>query len=926
MIVLDAQGVVRGFDAAAEALFGVARLDIEGKAAARLLAPGHESALADLNDRGGRRAALCLRGDGTTFTADISAALAEAQGVRLCVLTLCQLGGGCDALESALIQAEERLASITANVPGIVFQRLMAPDGTISYPFFTAGLRDLLGFEPEEVKVNAEGCLHFVHWADRSSHVAMIRHSAAEMDPCVEEFRAITQQGAVRWLRGTSRPHRLAQGVVMWDGLLIDVTDRKQAELRLEMIMDHAADCIITLDEHGRIESVNAAVEALFGYAGPEMIGNSVSMLMPRPHRDQHDAYVSRYLETGEGMIIGQGARELLGQRKDGSIFPLELTTSEVRMEGNRIFIGIGRDVTRRKQTEAALRETELRLGNIAANMPGVVFQRVLKPDGSFAIPYVSDGSRLVMGVEPAELTADPDLFLEMLAPESRSRFLGALSRSAKTFEPLDEELELLARDGQRRWLRGQSRPRRLDGGTTVWDGVLLDVTDRKQVEEQLAYLAYHDPVTKVGNRPLFLDRFAEAREMATGGDRQLGVLSLGIDRFSIINSTLGHSTGDRVLAAAASRLVTLAGPGGLVARIGGDRFLILLTNLTGERELLETAEMIVGSCKEPLPVDAEEFDLTISIGICLWPRDGDDAETLVRNADAALLRAKGTGPGSMQMYSEEMNARAVRTLSLHHRLRRAIDDEELVAYFQPQVDVSTGRVVGMEALARWISPEAGMISPGEFIPVAEEYGLIDAVCEQVLRDACRQNKRWQTLGLAKIPVAVNISGRQFQHARRLVYLLESVLDETELEAAYLELELTESSAMRDADNAIAVVANLREMGFACAIDDFGTGYSSLSVLKRFPIHKLKIDRSFVMDVTNDSNDAAIVNAIIAMAHALKLKVVAEGVETTEHLEFLAHQGCDQIQGYLFSRPLAAADMERLFIEGRTLAVPSIVS
>jgi EAL domain-containing protein (putative c-di-GMP-specific phosphodiesterase class I) len=273
-----------------------------------------------------------------------------------------------------------------------------------------------------------------------------------------------------------------------------------------------------------------------------------------------------------------------------------------------------------------------------------------------------------------------------------------------------------------------------------------------------------------------------------------------------------------------------------------------------------------------------------------------------------------------MQVFSKEMSSRAAKTLSLQSRLRRALEHGEFIPYYQPQLDLlDDGRVVGMEALVRWNSPELGMVAPGEFIPVAEESGLVDGICEVMLAECARQNKQWQDQGLPPVPVAVNVSGRQFQYARRLIGALEKTLSDSGLDPRYLEVELTESSAMRDADNAIAVVQTLKDMGIASAIDDFGTGYSSLSVLKRFPIQKLKIDRSFVMDVITDPNDAAIVDAIVAMAKALKLKVVAEGVEQHDHLAFLRALGCDQMQGYLFSRPLPADQMGKLLAEGRRL-------
>lgn len=817
-------------------------------------------------------------------------------------------------------EAAVRLEGFAASLPGFGFQRRMAPDGAISYPFFTDSVFRILGFEPGAMAVNTKGCLHVTHWADRDGHLDAVRRSAAELSPCAEEFRAITRGGEVRWLRGGSTPRRLADGTVVWDGVLVDVTEGRRAELRLEMLMEHAADSIVVLDEGGAIDAVNGAAERLFGWEAAELVGRPLAVLLAERER-RPDLLTGDGLDGGAG-IVGRGPRELTGQRKDGSTFVLELSTSEVRLEGRRVYVGIGRDITERKRTETALRESEQRLGAIAANLPGIVFQRVLRADGRVAYSYVSEGSRLFLDLEPEELMEDPQRFLAVLSTDERQRFLAALGRSASALEPFEEEMAVTGSDGRRRWLRGQSRPTRRENGDIVWDGVMLDVTDRKLAEQRLSFLAYYDPLTRLPNRAAFLERFVQAREQAVQRHALVGVLSLGIDRFGIINATMGHSVGDQVLMAASDILQAALGSGDVMARASGDRFLLLVVGHAVRRDLIDAAERLHQLAQTTVEVGGEEFEISASGGLAVFPRDGEDAETLIKNAEAALQRAKGLGPGSMQVFSKEISSGAAKTMSLQNRLRRALEHGEFIPYFQPQVDLlDDGRVVGMEALVRWQSAELGMVSPGDFIPVAEESGLIDGICESMLEQCARQNKAWQEEGLPAVPVAVNVSGRQFQYARRLMSALEKTLSDTGLDPRYLEVELTESSAMRDADNAIAVVQSLAEMGIACAIDDFGTGYSSLSVLKRFPIRKLKIDRSFVMDVITDPNDAAIVDAIVAMAKALKLKVVAEGVEHHEHLDFLRAIGCDQMQGYLFSRPLPADEMGRLLAEGRRLGL-----
>nr|WP_231920674.1 EAL domain-containing protein [Magnetospirillum sp. XM-1]CUW37684.1 putative Signal transduction protein \ len=826
--------------------------------------------------------------------------------------------GSCSPAEALprLAEAEARLGGLTANLPGFAFQRVLGPDGALQYPWFSHSIRALLGFAPEAMGVNSQGCLHAVHWADRDAHLAEIHRSARQLDTCREEFRAITAQGEVRWLKGASEPRRQGDGSVVWDGVMVDVTDGRRAELRLEMLMDHAGDSLIVVESDGAIDSVNAAAEVLFGWTMAELAGKPFTTLLPP---EMHADDLLEAAEVSAGGIVGGGARELMGLRKDGSTFPLELSTTEVRLEGQRLFVGIGRDITERKLTEAALRESEERLRAIAANVPGMVFQRVLRTDGSLGFSYVSEGCRAILGLGPEQLMDNPQLFLSLIPEDERQSFFAGLGRSARTMEPFDEEMSVPGADGRRRWLRGQSRPTLRNGGDVVWDGVMLDVTDRKQAEQRLSFLAYFDPLTRLPNRTAFMERFAAARETAARDQTMLAVVSIGLDRLGIINATMGHAIGDQVLMAASDLLRAALSVNDVIARTSGDRFLVLIAGLGSKREAMEALDRLRASAQATVAAAGQDFDVSAAMGAALYPRDGDDPETLIKNADAALQLAKAQGPASLQVFTKEISARAAKTLSLQTRLRRAIEHGELTAHYQPQVDLLVGNVVGMEALVRWNSPDLGMVSPADFIPVAEESGLIDGVCEFMLWECTRQNKEWQDQGLPAIPVAVNVSGRQFQYARRLLAACERALVDNHLDSRWLEVELTESSAMRDADNAIAVVNQLKEMGIACSIDDFGTGYSSLSVLKRFPISKLKIDRSFVLDVTTDPNDAAIVDAIIAMAKALRLKVVAEGVEHQEHLDFLRNLGCDQMQGYFFSRPLPADGLRALLAEGRRL-------
>lgn len=931
LLALSANASVLNCNPAAARLLGRRVEEVEGAVFADLQpvpSPGLPVLLAGQRPDAGvsnRRFLPFRSGDGTTITLDVTTSVMPVHGpgdAVVYVLTLREgdlLAGG----DAGWSESELRLGTLAQNLPGILFQRVLQPDGQIYYPFFSSGVTDILGYDPDTMRITVDGVLDCIHWADRDGYLERLHESAHTLEPVAESFRAITRDGSVKWLSGTLRPERIPTGDILWDGVLIDVTERMRAEHRLEMIMDHAADCVITMNDESRIETVNAATLRAFGYADPEdLIGQDVRILMPEPYRSRHESFVESYRTTGGSAMLGRGPRELQGQRKDGTEFPIELALSEVLAEGRRLFIAIVRDITERKRTEAQLHETEQRLLTIADNIQGVVFQRVMTPDGQFFFSYISEGCRTVLGLDPEDLRADGERYLELMTPEDRQLFLDASHRSADVLEPMEADMKITRRDGESRWLRSWSRPRREAGGAVIWDGVALDVTDRKRAEEELMFLAYYDPVTGLGNRSLFNDRFGQARDTARRENRAVAVLSIGIDRFSIVNATLGHSMGDRVLTAAGRRLKENVSQADLVCRAGGDRFLVMLTGLADQEAQGQAVRALQRSFDVPLEVEGQEFDLTVSVGAAMFPCDAENVETLIMHSEAALHLAKKQGPSSFQAFTEDMGQRAQNTMTMQHRLRRALDNQEFVAFFQPQVQTRTGKIVGMEALVRWISPEHGLIPPGAFIDVAEEFGLIDAMCEQVLRDACRWNRRWQELGLAHVPVAVNISGRQFHNSRLLINQVDSVLRECDMNPQYLELELTESSAMSDPENAIRVVRQLEDRGIGCAIDDFGTGYSSLSVLKRFPIKKLKIDRSFVNEVTTDPGDAAIVCAMIAMANALNLKVVAEGVETQDHLDFLHGVGCDQIQGYLMSRPLPGEEMEALFRESPAMPVP----
>jgi diguanylate cyclase (GGDEF)-like protein len=440
-----------------------------------------------------------------------------------------------------------------------------------------------------------------------------------------------------------------------------------------------------------------------------------------------------------------------------------------------------------------------------------------------------------------------------------------------------------------------------------------------RQRTAELDHLASYDALTDLPNRILFEDRLTQALVLAQRSQQTLGMLFLSLDRFKKVNDTLGHAAGDRLLQEVALRLSGCIREGDTVARFEGDEFALLLTPIGGTKDVVEIIYRINEMLNSPFILDAQELFITASIGISLYPDDGADAHTLLKNAGAALYRAKEQGGGNYQFYAADMNAKAVKRLALENSLRRALEKKEFEVYYQPRVDTSTGQVVGVEALVRWQHPELGLLSPAEFIPLAEDTGLIVPLGEWVLETACAQSKSWQKAGFTPLSVAVNMSARQFQQ-QNLSLCVARILQETGLDAHYLDLELTESAIMKNAESAVRTLTELKEMGVKIAIDDFGTGYSSLGYLKRLPIDVLKIDKSFVRDATTDPDDAALVMAIIALAHNLRLKVIAEGVETEEQRRFLHLLRCDEWQGYLYSKPLPARAFTELLSQEQNLA------
>jgi diguanylate cyclase (GGDEF)-like protein len=444
--------------------------------------------------------------------------------------------------------------------------------------------------------------------------------------------------------------------------------------------------------------------------------------------------------------------------------------------------------------------------------------------------------------------------------------------------------------------------------------------TEHRLAEEKLAFMAYHDPLTQLPNRRLLRLRFDQEIVLAGRNGSLIAVLYLGLDNFKQVNDTLGHSQGDQLLVLAVERLRCCVRDGGTLGRHGGDQFVLLMTNVYELDIVSKAAWNIIEAFAEPFEIDGNFINATFSIGISVFPNDGDEFDLLLKKADSAMFYAKDSGRNTYRFFTEQMNSDGLEQMQLQGQLRGALKNRELLLHYQPQIDLGRGRIAGVEALLRWQHPGMGMIPPAKFIPLAERSGLIIPIGEWVLNEACRQARIWLDAGHSLV-AAVNLSALQFKRGN-LLETVANALDRSGLPAGLLELELTESLLLQDQEAAIKTIGELKKMGVKLSIDDFGTGYSSLSYLKRLAVDKLKIDQSFVRDLARNPEDAAIARAIILLGHTLQLSVIAEGVETAPQLAFLKNEGCDEVQGFYFSRPVSAGEIDGLLAKKDVLRLP----
>jgi len=679
--------------------------------------------------------------------------------------------------EQASQDALDRLQKIASQVPGLVFQFQLFPDGSSRIPYANEAIRSLYRVSPEEVSEDAAKVLAALHPDDLENFKTSFKVSARDLTPWRQEYRLKFDDAPVCWLFGNALPQRQADGSVLWHGFITDITKHKQTEveLRIAATAFELQDAMLVTDANNVILKVNQAFTRITGYSAEEVIGKTPNLLSS----GQHDkTFYSSMWESINRTDAWQG--EIWNRRKNGEMFPEWLIITAVK--------------------------------------------------------------------EPDEKN------------EHVNNYVASFS----------------------------------------------DITSRKAAEEEIKQLAFYDPLTQLPNRRLLQERLKHSIDVERRDGKRLALLMLDLDRFKAVNDSLGHLAGDELLQQVAVRISTRLRDVDMVARLGGDEFVVLLEDIAHAEDAARVAAEIIFVLGKPFQLtQSNDVQIGASIGISLYPEHGASYEMLMDHADAALYQAKDQGRGCYAYFSEDQTLAARERIALETRLRRAIEQRELRVFYQPQVDIESGRIVGAEALVRWQDPIEGLIPPLRFIPIAEETGLILEIGAWVLRETCRQGRLWLDAGLPPLTLAVNVSPQQFRRGD-ISALVATALNETGFPAEYLELEMTESGLLENQDNVMALLNTLRSQGIRLAIDDFGTGFSSLAYLKHFPLDVLKIDKSFIDDIPNLQDDMEIAATIIAMGHILGFKVLAEGVETPEQLAFLREKKCDSYQGYIKSPPVPA--------------------
>jgi diguanylate cyclase (GGDEF)-like protein/PAS domain S-box-containing protein len=794
---------------------------------------------------------------------------------------------------------EERFRTIVTQVPGAVFR--VRPGGPID--FVSDAIEDISGYPAALLmRSSSDKWSDIVCPEERRMHARTVQSALASGRPYQIEYRIMDAVGTERWVAENGQPQKDPVTGQFWiDGIISDISERKHNEMRIEGLLTEQSAILdnvmfgVMFVRARRVVSVNRRCEELFGYTSAEMVGQSTALVFA-----SQEAYEAAGKLQYPALALDRNfSEERQYRRSDGTLFWCLLSGRALDpLHPDDGSIWVYADVTERRQAEEKLRLSATVLEHIA--------------DGVMVIGL--DGR--IVAINPAFTQITGYTEMEALGQDS------TLTRSSRHDSAFYTEMwnELVETGFWRgeiwnkrkngvlylEWLT-ISAVRDNSGAITHYVGVFSDITKVKESQDKLDHMAHHDPLTALPNRLLFHDRLQHALLRAGRDHQQLAILFIDLDRFKNVNDTLGHHVGDELLKQVASALAGRLRDGDTLARLGGDEFIVLLENVDGQFGAGFVAEKLMAMFEQPFMVSDYELFVTGSVGISLYPNDAEDLNMLIRNADVAMYQAKARGRNGYQFYAPSMTGEGVERLRLEAMLRRSIDKNEIYLNYQPQVEIDTGRLIGVEALVRWDNPELGTVPPVRFIPLAEDTGFINQLGKWVLHESCRQMVRWQEAGLHVPKIAVNLSVKQFERGS-IVDMVAEILEETGLEPQRLQLEVTESVIMNTGD-ALVFINDLHSIGVGLAIDDFGTGYSSLAYLKQLPVQTLKIDRSFIKDISTDVNDEAIAIAIIQLGKSMNLSVIAEGVETEEQAAFLLRHGCNLAQGYFYSRPILPAQL-----------------
>jgi diguanylate cyclase (GGDEF)-like protein/PAS domain S-box-containing protein len=734
-----------------------------------------------------------------------------------------------------------------------------------------------------------------------------------------ESARLAVQRGAHDYVaKGQADPHWLPRALHYAIERKVAKDALRDSEARFRAMSDASPLGILVSDAGGNCVYTNAAYQEISGLTFEQALGTNWSMAI---HPEDRQRVLTEWRNAARNhepfhaeIRFLRGDESVVWARLNAAPMPDERTS-----HGH---VQTVEDITARKSAESVLRAAEEALfaekerAQVTLNSIG---DAVLTTDLSGNVTYLNLVGEAMTGWSREDAMGRPlaEVF-RIIDGATRQVALNPAQRAINENKTvgLVADCVLIRRDGFETPIEDSGAPIHNRDGLVV--GAVLvfhDVSESRAMVQKMTHLAQHDFLTGLPNRVLLTERLSQAIRLADRHRKQVALMFLDLDYFKYVNDSLGHGIGDQLLQSVAERLSACVRGTDTICRQGGDEFVILLAEIEQPQDAANVAEKLLAALALPQHIGGHELHVTLSIGISVYPDDGAGAEVLLQNADTAMYAAKASGRNNYQFFKAEMNTRAVQRLLLENGLRRALKQGEFLLHYQPQIDLASGTMTGTEALIRWLDPELGLIYPEQFIPVAEECGLIVPIGRWVLREACRQVQAWLDAGLRAVPVAVNISAVEFRH-KDFLEGVALILKETSLEPRYLELELTESVLMHDAEASISALRALKGMGLQLAIDDFGTGYSSLSYLKRFPIDTLKIDQSFVRDIATDDDDATIVSAVIGMGRNLKQRVIAEGVETPEQFSFLRSHRCAQGQGFRFSHPLSAEDFGRLLVTG----------